>query len=71
MKGSLVFTRSAAARIRMLLAQTRAADRARQKGLRQDIRDLGFYISDFSRPASGFTPEDFDELVRTKQITVA
>jgi hypothetical protein len=70
MKGSRVFSRSTADRIRSLLARTRAAEPPQQKALRQDIRDLRFYISDFHRPATGLAPEDFDELVRTKQIEI-
>jgi hypothetical protein len=70
MKGSRVFTKTAAGRIRVLLAQTRAAERAQQKILRQKIRDIGFYISDFGGPADGFTPDSFDELVRAGTIRI-
>jgi hypothetical protein len=69
-KGSRTFTRQAAEQITVLLTRTRAADRAQQKGLRQQIRDRGFYISDFDRPAAGFGPDDFRELVRRGEIQV-
>jgi hypothetical protein len=70
MKGQCHFTRAVAVKIRWLLDRTRAASRADQKVLRQEIRDLGFYISDFSRPATGFRRRDFEDLVRTGQIEV-
>jgi hypothetical protein len=70
MKGQRRFTSTAADKIRCLLVRTRTASRADQKVLRQEIRDRGFYISDFSRPATGFRRGDFDDLVRTGQIVV-
>ena len=70
MKGQRHFTRAVADKIRWLLDRTRAASRADKKVLRQEIRDLRFYISDFSRPATGFRRRDFEDLVRTGQIGV-
>jgi hypothetical protein len=70
MKGSRTFTRQAAKEIVVLLGRTRAASRADQKVLRQQIRDRGFYISDFNRPASGFGPDDFQDLVRAGVIRI-
>ena len=52
MKGQRRFTSAAADKIRWLLERICAASRADQKVLRHEIRDLGFYISDFSRPAN-------------------
>ena len=54
----------------MLISKTRNAPRDQQKGLRQRIRDRGFYISDFSRPASGFRVEDFEALVAHGVISI-
>ena len=70
MKGSRTFTRQAAEEIVVLLRQTREASRTDQKALRQRIRDRGFYISDFDRPASGFGPDDFDALVERGVIRI-
>jgi hypothetical protein len=64
MKGSRKFTQKTANEISVLLGRTRAAKPAQQKALRQQIRDLGFFISDFDRPATGFGPEDFHDLVQ-------
>jgi hypothetical protein len=57
------FTEANAARIRALLGELRVAERDRQKRLRDEIRRIGFYISDWERDASGFTVSDFDDLV--------
>jgi hypothetical protein len=70
MKGSRRFTPEAGQEIRRLLVQTRQAEPARQKGLRQQIRDRGFFISDFTRPTSGFRREDFDALVASGAIEI-
>ncbi len=70
MKGSRRFSHETAQQIRTLLADVRRADRATQKNLRQRIRKLDFYISDFNRPIAGFRPDDFDELVRAGKIEI-
>jgi hypothetical protein len=70
MKGQRRFSQAAADQIRVLLGRTRSAQRAEQKVLRQRIRDLGFYISAFERPATGFGPDDFDELIRSNAIEI-
>lgn len=70
MKGSRTFTEKAAEEIVVLLGRTRAASRADQKVLRQRIRNLDFFISDFDRPALGFGSEDFRELVRRGLIQI-
>lgn len=71
MQGRTTFDRGTADRIRVLLSQTRNAPRSQQKQLREEIRSLGFFIGDFPpRPASGFTPDDFDALIRDGRISV-
>jgi len=37
---------------------------------RVKLRGMGFFSDDFKRVPSGFAPEDFDELVRSKKITL-
>jgi hypothetical protein len=68
MKGTNRFTAAEADRIRRLLRQRATAERAQQKRLRDELRAIGFYISDWSGP--GFTPSDFDELIRTGGIMI-
>jgi hypothetical protein len=69
-KGSDCFSRASAARIRGLLGELRVAERARQKRLRDEIRGIGFYISDWERDATGFTVSDFDELVDQGRVRI-
>ncbi|CAN5581024.1 hypothetical protein BH23CHL7_BH23CHL7_15960 [soil metagenome] len=70
MRTSPVFSPATADKVRSLLTPVRNSPRRRQKALRQRLRDLGFYISDFARPATGFTVHDFDDLVRSGVITI-
>jgi hypothetical protein len=69
-KGKHVFSHQEADRIRILVSKTRSANRDQQKRLRQQLRDMHFFISDFPRPSSGFTVQDFDEHVRKGRIEV-
>jgi hypothetical protein len=68
--GRLNFTRAEQDEIRGLLRELRRADRDRQKTIRAKIRRIGFYISDVSHDADGFTVSDFDDLVRRGTITI-
>lgn len=68
-RGQRVFSRAVADQIRVLLSQTHTAPRSQQKALRQRVRSR-VYISDHYRPATGFTPGDFDDLVRRGEISI-
>jgi hypothetical protein len=67
--GRLCFTADEIAEIRRLLVDLRLADRDRQKVIRARIRRIGFYITDVSHDAGGFTAADFDALLRRRVIT--
>lgn len=67
--GRLTFSTDEIAEIRRLLVELRRADRDRQKTIRAKIRRIGFYITDVSHDAGGFTATDFDALVRRRVIT--
>jgi hypothetical protein len=69
MKGRERFSAKEATEIRRLLRLVRQADSgAPQKMLRDKLRAIGFYISDFGGTA--FTASDFDELIRTGRVEV-
>ncbi|MBK8211488.1 MAG: hypothetical protein IPK78_17600 [Rhodospirillales bacterium] len=70
MKGKATFTKCDAEIIRQKLGHVRRADRDLQKKLRGTLRDMGFYISDFTSSSRGFTGDDFDELVQRGSITI-
>lgn len=66
MRGTDRFISAQADQIRALLRKRATAERAEQKRLRDELRAIGFYISDWSRP--GMDPSDFDALVRSGKI---
>jgi len=70
MKGKKEFTRCEADEIRHLLKKKCKATRNKQKVIRNNIRGIGFYINDFKRKRSGFTPEDLDNLIKKEIIRI-
>jgi hypothetical protein len=69
--GKRYFSEAEAAAIRALLREKERGDRSEQKRARHQLRQLGFYISDFHRPSSGFGVSDFEELVRSRTVHVS
>jgi hypothetical protein len=69
-KGRKIFSASEASSIRKLLAERGKADRDRQKGIRNKLRRLGFYITDFDQSNKGFDPGDFDNLIASGIIQI-
>ena len=70
MKGRSSFTQGEVSQIRRLLMQKSIASGSAQKALRKQLRNLDFYISDFSSSSDGFICEDFDRLVSNGNITI-
>jgi len=62
MKGKKTFTRKEADKIKKLISQKLVADTIQQKIIRDEIRSLGFYISDFSTKKK-YTVADFETFV--------
>ena len=69
--GRLEFTHPEIDELRTLLGELRRAEPARQKAIRAKMRRIGFYITDVSHDADGFTLSDFDSLIRRGTITVS
>ncbi len=68
-KGCNTFTVIEAEKIRELLRQKIKAGNL--KAFRDQLRAMDFYISDFSsRIPSGFSVDDFDQLVRGGQVII-
>lgn len=70
MQGRNCFTESEINHIRALLREKSSASRSAQKGIRNQIRDIGFYITDFDTSSKGFTVAAFDGLIRRGQIKI-
>lgn len=68
MKGKKSFTMSEKEQIEALIRQRCAAPSSQQKKIRDKMRDIGFYGSDFG--ISGMTVEKFHRLIETKKITI-
>lgn len=64
------FSREELATIKDLLSDIRTSDRDRQKMLRDQLRQMGFYITDYEDDQRGFTASDVDRLVANGAITV-
>jgi hypothetical protein len=70
MKGHSRFTPAEAKEICANLCTLRRVGRDQQKVIRDGLRSSGFYISDWSRPATGFTVFDFEDLARTGRVRI-
>lgn len=69
MKGKSEFTEDEAYKIRNLIKQKLQVSSNEQKGIRNKIRDLKFYFSDFS-DKKGYTVDDFNHLIKSGQINI-
>jgi len=69
MKGKREFTEDEANKIRNLINQKLLASTNEQKGIRNKIRVLKFYFSDFS-DKKGYTVDDFNQLIKSGQIRI-
>jgi hypothetical protein len=63
MSGRHEFTDDELDEIRDALRELRRVDSGRQKTIRGRLRRIGFYITDYSHDANGFTVSDFDEML--------
>lgn len=70
MKGKRKFTRIEAEQIRSLIMEKNKATPSQQKGIRNKIRKIGFYYSDFCSSKEGYTTNDFDALIQSGQIEI-
>ena len=70
MKGKKTFTKSEANKIIHLLGLKVNSERNKQKTIRDKIRRIGFYITDFDQTYSGFTKRDFNVLIKKNIIKI-
>lgn len=69
-KGKTHFTSLEVDRIKELINRKIKADPSEQKSIRNAIRKIGFYYSDYSDSKKGYTVDDFDYLIQSGQITI-
>lgn len=70
MKGKNVFTEDEDLRLESLIEQKQGKSKSEQTKIRNRIRSIGFYYSDFSNKKDGYTVEDYRKLKRDGVITI-
>lgn len=74
MKGKKNFTLEEVHKIKDLIRLKLQASNNEQKGIRANIRRIGFYWEDFhsktDKPKAEYNIENFDELIRNGKITI-
>jgi len=70
MKGKNAFTQQEVEIIKKLIQEKLKAVPEKQKGIRDKIRKIGFYYTDFSSKKDGYTVEDFVGLIRNGKVKV-
>ena len=69
-KGKRTFTITEIESIRQLIKDKQLASPIKQKGIRQKIRNLGFYHSQFDARKFSYTLHGFEALIRSGQIKI-
>jgi hypothetical protein len=69
MKGKNIFTKHEVNIIRELLIKKVNSTTNEQKRIRNKIRKLGFYITDYTNK-KGFTVDDFNDLIKDEKVRV-
>lgn len=72
MKGKNTFTEEEARKIRALISEKLRTPSDKQVSVRNKIRKIGFYYTDFRQDIipGGYRVEDFDELIETGKIII-
>lgn len=71
MKGKNHFSEFEFEMLKKLTSEKVKASPDKQKGIRNKIRKLGFYYSDFNNQKNGYDLKDLQQLVNSGQITVS
>lgn len=69
LQGTNRFNRGTELKIRSLLFEKLHATKSRKKAIRQELRDVGFFITDWE-PKYGFTLDHFELLKKSGQIVI-
>ena len=71
MKGKNTFTTLEVQKIKTLIKEKVTATSNEQKSIREKIRKIGFYYSDFSSNKNGYTVADFENLISSEKIVIS
>lgn len=69
MKGKSNFTKSECVILKRLIKRKVNSNKSEQKNIRNEMRDMNFYISDFT-DKKGFDVDDFSQLIEDGKITI-
>lgn len=70
MKGKNQFSKSEFNQLKTLIKEKQTANKTEQKSIRNRIRKIGFYFSDFSNKKKGYDISDIEQLVKTGEIKI-
>ena len=70
MKGKNEFTEIEIENLKNLISEKIIAAPDKQKGIRNKIRNLGFYYSDFSTQKNGYDLNDLQKLIDNHEIKI-
>ena len=70
MKGKNQFLKSEFEQLKTLIKDKQTADKTQQKSIRNRIRKIGFYFSDFSNQKKGYDISDLEQLLKTGEIKI-
>jgi hypothetical protein len=68
MKGKTQFTEEEIKTLKYLISEKVISSPLQQKRIRDKIRQIGFFYSDFSNSKHGYTCQDLDELIKSGQV---
>lgn len=70
MKGKDQFTQEEKAKIEKLLAEKCTSERGKQKVIRNKLREMKFYITDFYDKNDGYNVEEFQKDIKNGKIKI-
>lgn len=70
MKGKKLFSQNEFEQLKILIQEKQKADKTRQKNIRNKIRKIGFFFSDFSAQKKGYDITDLNYLIKTGAIKI-
>jgi hypothetical protein len=69
-KGKNLFFKSEYEQLKTLIKEKQTADKTEQKSIRNRIRKIGFYFSDFSNQKKGYDISDLEQLLKNGEIKI-